>query len=184
MGVIVTCSGKPERLLCKSLGYDNRAVMELPHKLMITAIIMAVVLPVVLESVEVFDKARSERELEAQCAYLADTASALYRQGEGSSINIELKLPDKTVLLSAGAAPGGGSRPDSITIRYKVAGGQLQKMPVKSGHLYIYMSSDLNTSFLINSGGEYSLNLKKCESRIDLNGDGFAPDNYIQIGFA
>jgi hypothetical protein len=158
--------------------------MELPHKLMITAIIMALVLPVVLESVEVLDEARSERELEAQCAYLANTASALYRHGGGSSKNIELKLPERTVLLSAGAKPGGGSMPDSITIRYKVAGGQLQRMPVKSGQLYILMTSDLNTSFLINSGGVYNLNLKKCESRIDLNGDGFAPDNYIQIKFA
>ncbi|UCH88133.1 MAG: hypothetical protein JSV49_07650 [Thermoplasmata archaeon] len=164
-----------------SLHRNCCAVMEMPYKLMITAAVLAMVLPVMLESVQLVSQNQAERELEDQCQFLADTAVVLYRCGLDSEKTIELSLPDSTVLVSAGAKLDGSSRAKAVSIQFKITGGELHRIVVKSVNNYISLSSEQQGEFKITQGGTHLLQLKKCEIDLDLNYDGITPDYYIMI---
>jgi hypothetical protein len=153
----------------------------MPFKLMITAIILVLVLPVVMKSTEDLARQQQERELEAECRYLADCIALLYRQGLNATKIVELDLPVSTGLLSAGGPLDNSRMKDLITIQFRTFHGELGRTAVKSGYSYISMSSDKNTEFKINQGGTHTVLLKKCETEIDLNSDERVPDFYIQL---
>lgn len=176
--------GRPARRRrprCMSINKDKYAVMDMPHKLLITAAVLAFVLPVIFETAEVVTFKQNESLLGAECRYLADSISALYLQGVDSTKIIELTFPDSTVLVSAGSAIDNGIQSDLITLRYRVDEGEVNRIPVKTGSVYIPMSSTENDAFTITSGGSYSVVLKKNLVNADLNADGLVPDCYISI---
>lgn len=160
---------------------DCFAVMEMPHKLMITAVVMAMVMPLIIEGTDTVIKHQQEQELKAECWHLADRIALLYHQGLNASSIVELKLPEGTVLVSAGASLYNGHRAEMIQIQYRLAGGQLRRIAVKSGDNYISMCSERDNAFKIIQGGDHAVKLRKCQIHSDLNGDGILPDFYIEL---
>jgi len=141
------------RIFCKFRG-DAEAVLEMPYKLMITVIVTALVLPVVLESASVLEDNNAELELRAQCELLADSVISVYNSGLGSVRLVSLDLPEDTAFLAAGASFEKGTRWDAISIRYKLIGGDIQKLTVRSGSVCISMCSGDMDAFKIHGEGE------------------------------
>jgi hypothetical protein len=169
------------QIIQRGLRGDRNAVLEMPYKLMITTAVLALVLPVVLESARELSEIQTERELEKECRFLASSITMLYRQGLGSTKTVTLNPPENTLMVSAGTDLNNGKLNDAVTIRYKIDGGELHRIAVKSGVNYISMCSTDNNSFLITHGGPKDVRLIKCKSTLDLNNDGIVPDYYIRL---
>jgi hypothetical protein len=162
---------------------DHLAVMDIPHKLMISTIILTLVLPIVLNSVEITNDNIAEQELENQCEFLANNIIMVYSQGSGAVQNLVLKLPETTDFVRAGASLQNDFRPDRITIRFKIIDEIAQRTVVGNGLVQIAMCSDNNDTFSITTGGVHTVRLEKMGIDLDLNGDGLKPDHYIMISF-
>ena len=94
---------------------------------------------------------------------------------------MSLDLPEDTAYLAAGASFEKGTRGDAISIRYKLIGGEIQKLTVRCGPVYIPMCSDDMEAFKIHGEGEHSIRIRKCMIEKDLNGDGLTPDHYVEF---
>jgi hypothetical protein len=164
-----------------SISGDFNAVMELPHKLMISIIILTITIPILIESTEDIVQDRYEDELLVECEYFANAVRLIYQQSVNSMRMIELNLPDSTEYISAG---GNFERddPDKIcTIRFKTVDGEEGRISVNVGNSYISMCNSENERFDYESGGLIQVQLSKCETNLDLNSDDLIPDFFIKL---
>ena len=114
-----------------SLYRDERGELELPMKLIISAIVLAIILPAVFGALYVYQKNQMELDMEMQVDAIVDKIHMAHRRGNNSSVTLEVDLPGKLmsgwsyVKLGDNIEPIGPDNPGgefSKRIRYKVKG--------------------------------------------------------------
>ncbi len=161
---------------------DTRAVEGLPLKLIITAIVLAITIPLMFGALKTYDKSKVEQEISAEIDRFISTVQLVYSSGPGNSAVLEFRAAKGTFTgldyVKFGDEPGSNY---SSVIRYKISG--MQEVPAVIRSPNVPMMSTGNSTFEI-MGGDYSIIAECMTSQSDLNDDGLAPDNYIQLSLS
>ena len=161
---------------------DNSAVEGLPIKLIITAIVLAITVPIIFASLRSYDRASVEQQLASEIDRFIGLVQLTYTAGPGNSALIEFDVPSGTFTrverISFGDAPGGAM---ISVIEYEIRGASPVPVVVESPNVPMMCSG--NITFEIASGS-YDIVAECLVSQQDLNGDGIHPDAYISLSFA
>jgi hypothetical protein len=164
-----------------SLRNNADAVLEIPHKLLISVVVLSLTMPAMLESTEYIIKDREARKLIEECEYLASNIKLIYKQCTGAEKRIELNVPESTEFIDAGWDLGSADQSLIYSIRFKIDGEEPGRIFLKIGLNYIHICSEKNDVFSIRGCGINQIHLKKCATESDLNSDGLIPDFYIEL---
>ena len=161
----------------KQLHADIRAVEGLPLKLIITAIVLAITIPMMFGALRAYDRSKVELELSAEIDRFVSGVQLVYSSGPGNSMMLDFSAAKGTFTnldyVRFGDVPGGNY---SSVIRYRISGMQEVLAVIQSPNVPM-MSSD--NSVLEIMPGDYHIMAECVVSQQDLNGDGLGPDNYI-----
>ena len=102
-----------------SLRSDRKGVLDLPIKLMITMIILALSVPLIAEAIEDNEIDMMNSEMEQEISKLKNAVSAVHYSGEGSSRTVDLKIPAGCEIMI------GGTGTDAYSIRTFFEGKQM-----------------------------------------------------------
>lgn len=164
------------------LSKNNRAVEGLPLKLIITAIVLAITIPLMFGALKTYDKSKVEQELSAEIDEFISGVQLIYSSGPGNSAVLEFRAAKGTFTgldyVIFGDEPGGDY---SSVIRYRISG--IQEVPTVIQSPNVPMMSSSNSTFEI-MAGNYEIIAECLTSQSDLNGDGFVPDNFIQLSLS
>ncbi|MDO9537287.1 MAG: hypothetical protein Q7J68_03100 [Thermoplasmata archaeon] len=154
----------------------------LPMTLVITMIVLAITVPLVFGSLRIYDRSRTETNLQAEIDSFISMVQMVYTSGPGNSVQINFNAANGglTTIDSVmfGDVPGGAM---ASVIRYTIQGRQEAMVLIESPN--VPMLSMDNSTFLISSGS-YTI-IVECESgQYDLNGDGFYSDTYVCLSLA
>lgn len=161
---------------------DPRGVEGFPLKLMITAVVLAITVPMMFGALRTYDRARVEQDLQAEIDEFVSTAQLVYLSGPGNSAVVEFGAPKGafTALdyVRFGDAPGGQM---ASVIRYKIGGSTETLTVIQSPN--VPMMSPANETLEIMSGN-CRIIVQCLNAQADLNGDGLLPDNYVMVSLS
>ena len=161
------------------LSTDTRAVEGLPLKLIITAIVLAITIPLMFGALKTYDKSKVEQELNSEIDRFISAVQLIYSSGPGNSAVLEFRAAKGTFTgldyIKFGDEPGGDY---SSVIRYRISGMQETPTVIQSPNVPMMCSSNLTFEIM---PGTYEIIAECLTSQSDLNGDGLSPDNYIRL---
>lgn len=161
---------------------DTGAVEGLPMKLIITAVVLAITVPMMFGALRTYDRSRVEQELGAEIDSFVSTIQLIYSSGPGNSAVQEFRAAKGAFTsidyVRFGDMLGGNY---SSVIRYRI--GSMQEVPMVVRSPNVPMMSPDNSTFEVMSG-TYQIIAECMCSQSDLNGDGLSPDNYVQLSMS
>ena len=109
--------------------------IELPVKLLISAIILGISIPVTMSYWSAYDLQQTRSDLERELELLAAQIQGVYDSGEGNSRVVEVNIRDGTFArisyVEIGGEPGSGFAARSV--RWRIGDGQEQAKPIGEG---------------------------------------------------
>ena len=162
---------------------NNHASVEgLPLQLIITAVVLAITIPLMFGALRTYDKSKVENETRSEISEFISTVQLVYVSGPGNRAVVEFHAPNGAFTgidyLKFGDAPGGNN---SSVIRYKISG--MQEVPTVLKSPNVPMMSVEDNEFTL-MPGQYEIIVECLTHDCDLNGDGLAPDNFIQLSLS
>ncbi|MCK5024341.1 MAG: hypothetical protein KAR56_01855 [Thermoplasmata archaeon] len=158
---------------------DTRAVEGLPLKLIITAIVLAITIPMMFGALRTYDRSKVEQEIKSEIDRFISMAQLVYSSGSGNSAVLEFRAAKSTFTgidyVRFGDVPDGNY---SSVVRYRISG--MPEVPTVILSPNVPLMSSGNSTFEIMSGN-YQIIAECLTTLSDLNGDGLAPDNYVQL---
>ncbi len=157
---------------------DTGSVEGLPLQLIITAIVLAITVPMMFGALRTYDITRTATEMDKLVEDIASRAQLVFVSGPGNSILLEISVPTPSFgnieYLRLGDNPGGNF---SSTIRYRMSSGGEVIHVIESPNVPVVSPSE---TFLDIMPGKYELMLKCITWPGDLNNDGLSPDTVVQ----
>ena len=161
---------------------DTRAVEGLPLKLIITAIVLAITIPLMFGALKTYDKSKVEQELSSEIDEFISAVQLIYSSGPGNSAALEFRAAKGTFTgldyVKFGDEPGGDY---SSVIWYRISGMSEVPKVIQSPNVPMMSSSNLTFEIM---AGNYEIIAECLTSQSDLNDDGLAPDNYVQLSLS
>lgn len=158
---------------------DTRAVEGLPLKLIVTAIVLAITIPLMFGALKTYDKSKVELELNSEIDGFISAVQLIYSSGPGNSAILEFRAARGSFTgldyVKFGDQPGGNY---SSVIQYKINGMQEVLRVIQLPNVPMMSSSNLTFEIM---AGNYEIIAECLTCQSDINDDGLAPDNYIQL---
>ena len=110
----------------KRLKNDKRGVLDLPVKLLVVMIILALFLPIVSNAVESNEKSMMLSEMEQETGNIIDSVRATHFSGTGSGRHLDVSLPAGCEIVI------GGSGTDAYSIRECYNGTEINTRYIES----------------------------------------------------
>ena len=147
--------GKRPRLMDSDEG-----VLELPMKLLITVIIMAIALPAAIGGFNAYQEKQAKLELEMELDKIKETIQRVYSSGNGTTRNLDVNIPDRLmagvdyVKIGDNILPLDSTDPSpyATLIRYKMDGEKVGYI-----ELNLYATSKTWDKPIVLHGGSYEL---------------------------
>ncbi|MFA6803905.1 MAG: hypothetical protein WCR24_05380 [Candidatus Methanomethylophilaceae archaeon] len=102
-----------------SIRTDRKGILDLPLKLMVTMIILALSVPLIVEAVDNNEMDMMDFEMEQEVVKFKNAVSAVHYSGEGSSRTVELDIPPGCEIII------GGTGADAYSVRTFFEGEQI-----------------------------------------------------------
>ncbi len=165
------------------ISQNSRASVEgLPLQLIITAVVLAITIPLMFGALQTYDKSKVENEIRSEIDEFISTVQLVYVSGPGNRAVIEFHVSNGAFTgidyLKFGDEPGGNNY---SVIRYRINGMQEVSTVLKSPNVPM-ISVEGNELTLM--PGQYEIIVECLTHETDLNGDGLAPDNFIQLSLS
>ncbi len=133
----------------RRLRADDNALEDLPLRLLIIAIVMAITVPVVFVGLRDYRIERAETVLETELERLKQLGIQVYTMGVGTAQTIEIDIPDETESVTLG---GPLLSRFSSTIWYQIQQRDRNFMLIKRGAVSIALTTPENDALTFGAG--------------------------------
>ena len=161
---------------------SHASVEGLPLQLIITAVVLAITIPLMFGALHTYDKSKVENEIRSEISEIIATIQMIYVSGPGNRAIVEFNANNGAFTsidnVKFGDEPGGNY---SSVIRYTING--MQEVPTVLKSPNVPMISIDGSAFILMSG-QYEIIVECLTHESDLNDDGLAPDNFIQLSLS
>jgi hypothetical protein len=113
------------------MSIDDRSVIEIPYKLLITVIILLLVVPLVWFGLDTYSRAQVETNVRTECERLITAIKHVWKGEEGTSITVYISFQDAVLssieYIKIGDCLGGKHE---SRVRYKISGEQVKSITI------------------------------------------------------
>ena len=162
---------------------DSASSIEgLPLQLIITAVVLAITVPIMFGGLNSYDQSKLETELMGEIQGFISDVQQIYLAGPGNSATMNFVVPNGALNSADYVIFGDGPQGNySSVIRYRISGES--EVPVVVASPNVPMMSEENAGLEV-IPGTYSIIISCQSADADLNDDGFSPDNFVQLSLS